>query len=188
MNERARALDGIRALLVLVGEDPDRDGLAATPGRVVDAMVAATASEDDPDSLLAVTFEMDADQMVYVGPTAFASICEHHLLPFHGWGHVAYIPSHGRVVGLSKIPRVLDHYAARPQVQERLAEQVADALVKALDPLGVAVVLRASHACLALRGARKADAVMTTSVMRGAFRDEAEARAEFFALLGMRHD
>lgn len=175
--------DGVRALLRMMGEDPNRDGLRGTPARVVKAFMETVATTTTPAELLATTFEMDADEIVLVGPCSFTSICEHHLLPFHGQAWISYIPQGGRVVGLSKLPRLLDYYAARPQIQERLTTQVADAIEKHLTPQGTAVIIKSTHTCMTLRGARKAGAMMTTSVVHGSFRHEPEARAELFALL-----
>jgi GTP cyclohydrolase I len=178
------ALAGMRSLLRLMGEDPDRDGLASTPQRVLATMGEyRLRSESEVDKLLSVQFDEHHDEVILVGPVPFTSLCEHHLLPFTGVGQIAYIPGNGRIVGLSKLPRLLDHYAARPQVQERLTTQVADALDSRLAPMGVAVILTATHTCMTLRGVRKAGAQMTTSVNRGAFRDEPAARAELMALI-----
>lgn len=177
---------GIAALLRLMDDDPSRDGLHDTPQRVLRAMLEYRASSQvDVKDLLAVTFEEQCDEVVLVGPIEFTSLCEHHLMPFHGTGHIAYIPSGNRVVGLSKIGRLLDHYASRLQVQERLTRQVADALVEHLRPVGVGVVLTAQHSCMTMRGAKKTSAAMTTSATRGAFRDEPSARAELLALIEM---
>jgi GTP cyclohydrolase I len=179
------ALAGVRALLRLMGEDPDREGLQDTPARVLRAYVELASRPGDPAALLGRVFSDSGyppDQMITVGPIEFVSLCEHHLLPFTGVAHVAYIPGEdGRVVGLSKIPRVVEHYAHRPQVQERLTAQIADAMEEHLDPLGVGVVLQAKHACMGLRGVRKPDAVMVTSVMHGAFRRNPETREEFLS-------
>ena len=176
------ALEGVRALLRLAGEDPNRPGLLDTPARYLRAWQEMTQRPGDPDKLLAVIFD-DAgpvDQMVAVGPVAFTSLCEHHLLPFTGHAWVAYIPQAG-VVGLSKIPRLLEHYARRPQVQERLTEQVAQAIVDRVPCQGVGVLLRAVHSCASMRGVR-AEAPMTTSSLHGAFRDDERTRQEFLAL------
>ena len=182
---RGVAEEGIRALLTMMGDNPNRDGLADTPARFVRALLDMTTSTADPATLLAVTFgdvDYPADQMVAVGPVSFVSLCEHHLLPFPGTAWIAYVPADGRVVGLSKLPRLLDHYAARPQVQERLTTQVADAIMEHARPLGAAVMIRAEHGCMAHRGVRKPGAAMVTAVMRGVFLDQPETRAEFLAL------
>ncbi len=175
---------GIAALLRLIDPEPQREGLTLTPTRVVKAMLefAALPAADVTD-LLRVRFDENCDEIILVGPIRFTSLCEHHLLPFTGWGHIGYIPSDGKVVGLSKIPRLLDHFARRPQMQERLTRQVADAFEETVTPLGVGVVLRAQHHCMTLRGAKKSEASMVTSAMRGVFRTKPEARAEFLSLV-----
>lgn len=175
------ALEGIRALLQLVGEDPDRPGLADTPGRVIKAYRELCARPGDPDIDLGKTFpDVGAYRgVVAVGPIPFTSLCEHHLLPFTGTAHVGYIPAEGRVVGLSKIPRTVAHYAGRPQVQERLTNQIAYALASRLEPDGVAVVIRGHHTCMSLRGAC-ATGAMETSDLRGDLAT-GHLRAEFMA-------
>lgn len=165
----AKALDGIRALLRLMGEDDSRPGLVGTPARVVKSYLELAARPGDPGHDLAVVFA-DIDHPntpVVVGPIAFTSLCEHHLLPFTGEAWVAYVPALGRVVGLSKLPRTVAHFAARPQVQERLTQQIADALSDHLDPSGVAVLIRGEHTCMSLRGARTSGALMETTDFRG---------------------
>lgn len=175
----------MRALLGLLGEDPGRDGLARTPARVVDSLVQmCTPTGPGPAQLLAVTFEAEnADEMVTVGPIPFASVCEHHLLPFTGNAWIAYLPSHGRIVGLSKLPRVLDWYAARPQVQERLTRQITAALGMYLG-VDAACVIDAAHSCMSVRGVRKTGAFMRTSSLTGRFRAQAATRAEFLSMIG----
>jgi GTP cyclohydrolase I len=163
------ALRGIHALLRLMGEDPDRPGLTGTPARVVRAYLEMAARPGDPGHDLAVVFA-DIDHTntpVVVGPIPFVSLCEHHLLPFTGEAWVAYVPSTGRVVGLSKLPRTVRHYAARPQVQERLTQQIAEAVDTYLEPAGVGVLVRGDHTCMSLRGARTSGARMTTTDLRG---------------------
>ena len=152
-----RAEAAIRELLYAIGEDPDRDGLLDTPARVARAYREMFAGlYTDPDSVLNTMFDEDHDEMVIVKEIPIYSICEHHLVSFHGVAHVGYIPGNdGRVTGLSKIARLVDLYAKRPQVQERLTSQIADALVKKLDPRGVIVVIEAEHLCMAMRGVRK---------------------------------
>lgn len=175
-------MQGVRAMLRLAGEDPVRPGLARTPERFLDAWCELVAAPGDPDELLAVTFD-DAgpvDEMVAVGPVEFASVCEHHLMPFTGFAWIAYIPSDG-IVGLSKLPRLLEHYARRPQVQERLTTQITGALDKYVTSLGSACLIRANHTCASHRGIRKI-APMVTSSLTGAFRTDASAREEFLAL------
>jgi len=172
---------GIRALLRLCGEDPNRPGLADTPTRVVRAFLDLTTSDADPTALLSVIFD-DAgpiDEMVAVGPITFTSLCEHHLLPFTGRAWVAYVP-HTGVVGLSKIPRLVDHYARRPQVQERLTANIAEALRGGVPNLGVGVMLNATHTCASMRGVKK-EAPMTTTALYGVFREDPAARAEFLS-------
>lgn len=176
-----KAVEGIRALLQLVGEDPDREGLIETPARVVNAYLEMCGRPGDPAVDLAKVFP-DVGQTsspVTVGPIGFKSVCEHHLLPFTGTAYVAYQPDGGRVVGLSKLPRTIHHYARRPQVQERMTRQIADALTKHLDPLGVAVLVRGEHTCMSLRGAC-ATGVMTTYDLRGTL-DSGALRNEFMA-------
>lgn len=180
----SRAIEGVRALLELMGEDPDREGLIDTPARVVKAYLELGDRPGDPEVLLGKVFgdiTYPTDEMIAVGPISFVSLCEHHLLPFTGTAWVGYVPSPKGVVGLSKIPRLVDHYAHRPQVQERLTTQIADAMEKHLNPLGSACVIRSSHSCMILRGVRKSGANMVTSVLRGVFHDPT-VRAEFLAL------
>lgn len=175
---------GVRAMLRLAGRDPDEPGLVGTPDRVLRAWLEAVGQPGDPEALLAVTFP-DAphyDEVIAVGPIPFASVCEHHLLPFTGQAWVGYLPNGRGVVGLSKLARLVEHYARRPQIQERLTSQITAALVEHLDPLGAACVVRATHACMTNRGVKAHDAVMTTSSMLGVFRDNPAARAEFMRL------
>ena len=176
----------VREILFAIGEDPDRDGLVRTPARVAEmyAEVCAGLSED-PSSHLVVTFEADHDEMVLVRDIALYSICEHHLVPFHGRAHVAYIPGDdGRITGLSKLARLVDGFAKRPQVQERLTTQIADALVDALAPRGAFVMIEAEHLCMSMRGVRKPGTLTVTSAVRGLFKESAATRAEVMALLG----
>lgn len=166
-----------------VGEDTAREGLQETPGRAAKAWLELTSGYGVDVAALLKTFDSDGyDEMVVVGNIPFASLCEHHLLPFTGHAHVVYIPN-GRIVGLSKIPRLVDAYSHRLQVQERMTIQIADALQENLDPLGVMVVLEATHMCATLRGVKKAGTVMKTSAIRGALKDKPEARAEALALI-----
>lgn len=176
--------EAVRVLLRGIGEDPDRDGLARTPGRVRRMYAELTAGYHvDPGRLLNdAVFEVDYSEMVVVRNIPFSSLCEHHLLPFFGTAAVAYIPR-GRVVGLSKIPRIVEMYARRLQVQERLTQQVADLLMERLDPKGVGVVVEATHLCAVMRGIRKPGTVMTTSAVLGLFRTSEKSRAEFLAHL-----
>lgn len=180
--DRIRA--AVRELLIGIGEDPDRDGLRDTPDRVARSyaeIFAGLAAE--PEEVLTTTFDLGHQEMVLVKDIAVYSMCEHHLLPFHGVAHVGYIPgADGRVTGLSKLARLVDVYARRPQVQERLTSQVADALVAGLAPRGVIVVVEAEHLCMSMRGVRKPGARTVTSAVRGAMRDVA-TRAEAMSLV-----
>jgi GTP cyclohydrolase I len=177
--------EAIRTLLVELGEDPDRPGLAGTPERVRRMYAELTEGyHTDPDALLnKAAFEVDYDEMVVVRDIEFFSLCEHHLLPFHGRAHVGYLPR-GRVIGLSKIPRIVDMYAQRLQVQERLTVQIADFLMARLEPKGVGCVVEASHLCTMMRGVRKQEATMVTSSMLGRFRQDAKTRTEFLTFIG----
>lgn len=163
------ALSGIRALLRLMGENPDRPGLVDTPARVIKAYREMAGRPGDPGRDLAVVFPdvKHPQTPVIVGPIPFVSLCEHHLLPFTGTAWVSYVPQEDRVVGLSKLPRTVAHYAARPQVQERLTSQIVDALVEHLDPAGAGVLIRGEHTCMSLRGAKTPGAVMETTDLRG---------------------
>jgi GTP cyclohydrolase IA len=183
--DQARAEAAVRELLYAIGEDPDRDGLAETPARVARTYKEMFAGlYTDPDDVLATTFDEEHDELVLVKEIPLYSTCEHHLVSFHGVAHVGYIPGEdGRVTGLSKIARVVDLYARRPQVQERLTGQIADALMRKLDPRGVIVVVEAEHLCMAMRGVRKPGAVTTTSAVRGQFKTDAASRAEALDLI-----
>ena len=178
--DRERIATAIREILLAVGENPDRDGLVKTPERVArmyEELFAGLASE--PDDYLTTTFEHAHDEMIVVRDVPFYSMCEHHLLPFFGRAAVGYIPNE-RIVGLSKLARVVEHLARRPQVQERLTCQVADRIEQELDPVGVAVTIEAEHTCMTMRGVKKPGSLMVTSVTRGAFRNNPATRAEFF--------
>ncbi len=179
--ERIRA--AVREILFAVGEDPDREGLRDTPDRVARMYTELFAGlHKDPRTLLQKTFTQKYDEMVLVKDINFESVCEHHLLPFLGKAHIGYLPS-GKVVGLSKLGRVVEALSRRPQVQERMTEELADLLLSQLDARGVGVVLEASHTCMTIRGVRKAGSICTTSAMRGAFRTNQSTRAEFMALI-----
>ena len=179
-----RAETAVRELLLAVGEDPERDGLLGTPNRVARMYSEILAgNEGDPAHHLEVTFAEDHHEMVVVKDIPFESLCEHHMMPFHGKAHVAYIPN-GRIVGLSKIARVVEEFARRLQVQERLTSQVADTIMDKLRPEGVGVVLEATHTCMTMRGVRKPGATMVTSALRGSFAACAETRAEFMMIVG----
>jgi GTP cyclohydrolase IA len=177
--------EAITTLLTELGEDPLRPGLVGTPDRVRRMYAELTEGyRTDPDTLLnGAAFEVDYDEMVAVRDIEFYSLCEHHLLPFFGKAHVGYLPR-GRVIGLSKIPRVVDMYAHRLQVQERLTQQVAGFLMEHLKPKGVACVIEATHLCTVMRGVRKQQATMVTSSMLGTFRADARTRSEFLTFIG----
>jgi GTP cyclohydrolase I len=178
----------VREILEAIGEDPDRDGLLDTPARVA-KMYAEVFSglHEDPGRHLKVTFEAHHDEMVMVKDIAVYSFCEHHLIPWFGVAHVAYIPNQeGRITGLSKLARLVDGYGKRPQVQERLTSQVADALVAELQPRGVLVVVEAEHLCMSMRGIRKPGAATVTSAVRGEFRNSVASRAEAMGFLRSR--
>lgn len=183
--DQARAEAAVRELLIAVGEDPDRHGLEDTPARVARAYKELFAGlYVNPDTVLDTTFDEQHDELVLVKQIPMYSTCEHHLVSFHGVAHVGYIPGKdGRVTGLSKIARLVDLYAKRPQVQERLTAQIADALMRKLDPRGVIVVVEAEHLCMAMRGVRKPGAVTTTSAVRGQFKIDAASRAEALDLI-----
>ncbi|MFP5071793.1 GTP cyclohydrolase I FolE [Pseudonocardia nantongensis] len=180
-----RAERAVRELLVAVGEDPEREGLRETPARVARAYGEIFAGLFvDPDTVLEKTFDEGHGELVLIKDIPLFSTCEHHLVPFHGVAHVGYIPAvDGQVTGLSKIARVVDLYAKRPQVQERLTAQVADALVRKLDPRAVIVVLEAEHLCMSMRGIRKPGSRTTTSAVRGLFKSSASSRAEALSLI-----
>jgi len=183
--DHARIEKAVREILEAVGEDPDRDGLQRTPERVARMYEEIFAGlEVDPASLLEVTFEEGHDEMVMVRDIPLYSACEHHLVPFIGRAHVAYIPNDdGSITGLSKLARVVEAYARRPQVQERLTTQVADCIEKVLQPRGVLVVIEAEHLCMAMRGVRKRGTLTVTSAVRGLFRDDPRTRAEGMAFI-----
>lgn len=183
--DQDRAEAAVRELLCAIGEDPDRHGLRETPARVARAYREMFAGlYTDPDSVLNTMFDEDHDELVLVKEIPLYSTCEHHLVSFHGVAHVGYIPGNdGRVTGLSKIARLVDLYAKRPQVQERLTSQIADALVKKLNPRGVIVVVEAEHLCMAMRGVRKPGATTTTSAVRGIFKTNAASSAEALDLI-----
>ena len=181
--DRARIEAAVREVLLAVGEDPDREGLRETParvGRMYGELFAGLHTE--PRQLLRRTFTQKYDEMVLVRDIEFASTCEHHLLPFVGKAHIAYLPA-GKIVGLSKLPRVVEALAHRPQVQERMTEELADLLMEELKPRGVAVILEATHSCMTIRGVRKPSSVCTTSAMRGTFRENQATRNELMALI-----
>ena len=183
--DHARAAAAVRELLLAVGEDPDRPGLQETPDRVARAYAETFAGLwQDPAEVLATTFDEDHDEMVLVKDIPMYSTCEHHLVPFHGVAHVGYIPGEdGRVTGLSKLARLVEVYARRPQVQERMTSQIADALADVLKPRGVLVVIEAEHLCMAMRGIRKPGSSTITSAVRGIFRENPATRSEAMSLV-----
>ncbi len=184
----ARIERAVREILLAIGEDPDRDGLLGTPARVARmyAEIFAGLSEE-PASHLVTRFEAHHDEMVMVRDITFSSLCEHHFVPFSGRAHVAYIPNDdGRITGLSKVARVVEGYARRPQVQERLTTQVANAMEQALQPRGVLVVIEAEHLCMSIRGVRRPGSTTVTSAVRGLFRTSAPTRAEAMAFINRR--
>jgi GTP cyclohydrolase I len=184
--DKPRIEAAVREILEAIGEDPDRDGLLRTPARVA-AMYEEIFSglHEDPAEHLNVTFEANHDEMVMVRDIPLFSSCEHHLIPFHGMAHVAYIPgTDGRITGLSKIARLVEGYARRPQVQERLTTQIADALVETLQPRGVFVLIQCEHLCMSMRGVKKAGSLTVTSAVRGLFKDNPATRAEAISFIG----
>ncbi|WP_421843735.1 GTP cyclohydrolase I FolE [Mycobacterium sp.] len=183
--DQPRAEAAIRELLYAIGEDPDRGGLVDTPARVARAYREIFAGlYTDPDAVLDTMFDEQHDEMVIVKAIPLYSTCEHHLVSFHGVAHIGYIPGdEGKVTGLSKIARLVDLYAKRPQLQERLTSQIADALMVKLDPRGVIVVVEAEHLCMAMRGVRKPGAITTTSAVRGQFKTDSASRAEALDLI-----
>ncbi|GAA3751965.1 GTP cyclohydrolase I [Spinactinospora alkalitolerans] len=183
--DQPRIEKAVREILLAIGEDPDRDGLRDTPARVARAYSEQFAGlSQEPEDVLTTVFEAGHEEMVLVKDIELYSTCEHHLVPFYGSAHVGYIPnSKGRITGLSKLARLVDVYARRPQVQERLTTQVADAVMANLDPRGVIVVIEAEHLCMTMRGVRKPGAKTVTSAVRGDFRDRDRTRAEAMSLI-----
>jgi len=187
--DREKIIRGVRLLLEGIGEDPEREGLKNTPERV------ARMYEEifcgllyDPKEDLNVFFNENHDEMVLVKDIPIYSTCEHHFLPFYGVAHVAYIPRQGKITGLSKLARVVEGFAKRPQLQERMTSQIADTIMDALDPLGVIVVVDAEHMCMTMRGIKKAGSKTLTSAVRGVFKTNEATRAEAFSLIRGRHD
>jgi GTP cyclohydrolase IA len=183
--DQGRIEFAIRELLLAIGEDPDRDGLKDTPARVARAYAEQFSGIGQrPEEVLTTVFDAGYDEMVLVRDIEVYSTCEHHLTPFFGFAHVGYIPNgKGQITGLSKLARLVDIYARRPQVQERMTSQIADALVHVLEPRGVIVVVEAEHLCMSMRGVRKPGAKTVTSAVRGSFRDSDRTRAEAMSLL-----
>jgi GTP cyclohydrolase IA len=185
MADKPRIAAAVREILQAIGEDPDREGLRRTPERVADMFEEIFAGmADDPAEHLSVTFAADHDEMIMVKDIPLYSMCEHHLVPFLGRAHVAYIPNaNGRITGLSKLARLVESYARRPQVQERLTSQIADQIDEKLAPRGVLVVIEAEHLCMSMRGVQKPGSTTVTSAVRGLFRDNAATRAEAMAFI-----
>lgn len=177
--------EAVRQILIALGEDPDRPGLERTPARVAESLLDLTRGLREPLSAIVdgASFPDPSQALVLVRDIPFYSLCEHHLLPFFGKAHVAYVPA-GRLVGLSKIPRLVEHFARRLQVQERLTEEVADTLDALLQPRGLGVVLEATHLCMVMRGVQKEGSVATTSALRGSFLSDLRTRTEFMTLIG----
>ncbi|WP_149829229.1 GTP cyclohydrolase I FolE [Streptomyces tailanensis] len=182
--DEKRAENAVRELLIAVGEDPDREGLRETPGRVARAYRELLAGMwQQPEDVLTTTFDLGHDEMILVKDIEVVSFCEHHLLPFHGVAHIGYIPAEtGKITGLSKLARLVEVFARRPQVQERLTVQIADSLMRILEARGAIVVIEAEHMCMSVRGVRKPGAKTTTSAVRGQLRD-ATTRAEAMSLI-----
>ena len=183
--DRAKIVDAVRAILEALGEDPDREGLRGTPGRLADMYAEIfSGMHRDPIDEINVVFEAGHDEMIMVRDIPLYSICEHHLVPFLGNAHVAYIPNErGQITGLSKLARVVEVLARRPQVQERLTTQIADAIEKALEPRGVVVVIEAEHLCMSMRGVQKPGSQTVTSAVRGIFRSNQATRAEAMSFI-----
>lgn len=182
--DQPRIERAVREILAAIGEDPDRDGLVETPRRVARAYAEFFAGlQQDPKDVLSTTFELDHEELVLVKDIPFYSTCEHHLVPFHGTAHIGYIPSEdGKITGLSKLARLVEIFARRPQVQERLTTQIVDALMEHLQPKGAIVVIECEHMCMSMRGIRKPGAKTVTSAVRGQVR-EAATRAEAMSLI-----
>lgn len=184
MYDEAGVVKAIHDLLVAVGEDPNREGLRDTPARMGRAYRELFAGlSQNPDDHLERIFQVDHDELVLVKDIPVYSMCEHHLLPFMGVAHVGYIPKNGRITGLSKLARLVDGYARRPQVQERLTQQVAEAISRVLDPMGVIVVIQAEHMCMTMRGVKQPGSKTITSAVRGVIRSSAASRAEAMSLI-----
>ena len=182
--DQPRIARAVREILIAIGEDPDREGIIETPKRVAKAYAEVFRGlREDVSSHLARTFEQRSDELITVTNINFFSTCEHHLLPFHGQAHVAYVPGNGRVVGLSKLARTVEVFARRPQLQERLTDQIADALVEHLDAAGAVVMVEGEHMCMRMRGVRSHDARMTTFARRGIFRSDERRGAETVQLV-----
>jgi len=185
MFDEAKIKQAVASIIQAIGEDPEREGLLGTPERVAEMYAELFAGiSQDPREELAVGFELGHREMVVLKDIPFYSMCEHHLLPFYGVAHIGYIPSDdGRIVGISKLARVVEIIARRPQLQERMTTEIADAIVDGINPTGVAVVIQAEHLCMVMRGIKKPGSNVITSAIRGSFRRKAASRAEFFSLI-----
>ena len=182
--DKERIQNAVREILIAVGEDPDREGLLETPKRVANMYEEIFAGlTEDPKQHIKLFNEQSNDEMVIVKDIPFYSMCEHHLLPFFGKAHIGYIPSNNKIIGLSKLARIVDNFAKKPQVQERLTSDIADFLNDNLQPKGVAVIMEAEHMCMTMRGARAAGSKTQTSALRGIMRTDAKTRAEVLSLL-----
>ena len=182
--DKERIQNAVREILIAVGEDPDREGLLETPKRVANMYEEIFAGlTEDPKQHIKLFNEQSTDEMVIVKDIPFYSMCEHHLLPFFGKAHIGYIPSDNKIIGLSKLARIVDNFAKKPQVQERLTSDIADFLNDNLQPKGVAVIMEAEHMCMTMRGARAAGSKTQTSALRGIMRTDAKTRAEVLSLL-----
>lgn len=182
--DKERIERAVREILIAIGEDPDREGLLETPERVARMYEEVFSGlENSPEKHLKIFSEEKNEEMVVVRDIPLYSMCEHHLLPFVGKAHIVYIPGSGKVIGLSKLARIVDNFARRPQIQERLTSQIADFLMEKLEPQGVAVVIEAEHLCMTMRGARAAGAKTTTSALRGSMRSDARTRSEALSLI-----
>ena len=182
--DKERIQNAVREILIAVGEDPDREGLLETPKRVANMYEEIFAGlTEDPKQHIKLFNEQSNDEMVIVKDIPFYSMCEHHLLPFFGKAHIGYIPSDNKIIGLSKLARIVDNFAKKPQVQERLTSDIADFLNDNLQPKGVAVIMEAEHMCMTMRGARAAGSKTLTSALRGIMRTDAKTRAEVLSLL-----
>ena len=182
--DRERIERAVREILIAVGEDPDREGLVETPNRVARMYEEIFSGlHDDPKRHIKIITDAGNDEMVIVRDIPLYSVCEHHLLPFVGTAHIAYIPRNGKILGLSKLARIVDNFARRPQLQERLTAGIADFIMEQLNPFGVAVVINAEHLCMTMRGIRAAGSQTQTSALRGIMRSESKTRAEVMSLL-----
>lgn len=182
--DQQKIIKAVEQIIEAIGEAPEREGLKNTPQRVASMYAEIFRGlKEDPKKYLEVQFDEDHDEMILLKNISFYSMCEHHLLPFIGNAHIAYIPKGGRVVGLSALAQAVNIYAARPQIQERLTSQIADVLVECLQPDGVAVVIEAEHLCMSMRGIKKPGTTAVTSAVRGLFRKDAKTRGEFFSLI-----